>query len=130
MSEAPDMRTRSDPNLQGVIDNFLSIVVQMATHPFGCRVIQRVLEHCQDKGRKVGYTFCTPVWCGVSCTMMCRVALCGCWSTAKRGKVGTLSLSLSLSHTYINDLMHNASIKLLSSGVLLQLEASFSVLKR
>jgi len=39
-------------HLQGLIDNFLTCVVPLSTHPFGCRVIQRVLEHCNDAGRK------------------------------------------------------------------------------
>lgn len=44
--------------LQGLIDNFLTCVVPLSTHPFGCRVIQRVLEHCQDAERKVGGVAC------------------------------------------------------------------------
>jgi len=38
--------------ITGLIDNFLTCVVPLSTHPFGCRVIQRVLEHCQDADRK------------------------------------------------------------------------------
>lgn len=35
-----------------VLDTFIGAVVGMSTHPFGCRVIQRVLEHCQDETKK------------------------------------------------------------------------------
>ncbi|KAF5843130.1 armadillo-type protein [Dunaliella salina] len=38
--------------ITGLIGNFLTCVVPLSTHPFGCRVIQRVLEHCQDADRK------------------------------------------------------------------------------
>jgi pumilio RNA-binding family len=37
-----------------VIDTFLGTVVPLSTHPFGCRVVQRILEHCSDpKKRKI-----------------------------------------------------------------------------
>jgi pumilio RNA-binding family len=39
-----------------LIDNFLSCVVPLSTHPFGCRIVQRVLEHCSDAKRKVRVT--------------------------------------------------------------------------
>jgi hypothetical protein len=39
--------------LQGLIDNFTPCVFKLSTHPFGCRVIQRLLEHCHDQERKV-----------------------------------------------------------------------------
>ncbi|KAK7261505.1 hypothetical protein RIF29_27819 [Crotalaria pallida] len=31
-----------------IISTFLDQVVTLSTHPYGCRVIQRVLEHCKD----------------------------------------------------------------------------------
>ncbi|XP_057788787.1 pumilio homolog 4-like [Salvia miltiorrhiza] len=31
-----------------IISSFLGQVVTLSTHPYGCRVIQRVLEHCDD----------------------------------------------------------------------------------
>ena len=31
-----------------IIDPFLSNVIPLSTHSFGCRVIQRILEHCDD----------------------------------------------------------------------------------
>lgn len=34
--------------IANIIDSFLGCVVPLSTHPFGCRVIQRILEHCQD----------------------------------------------------------------------------------
>lgn len=39
--------------VQGLLDNFITCVGPLSTHPFGCRVIQRMLEHCRDEGRKV-----------------------------------------------------------------------------
>jgi pumilio RNA-binding family len=34
--------------LQFVIDAFVGQVKELSTHPYGCRVIQRILEHCCD----------------------------------------------------------------------------------
>ncbi|KAL8129914.1 hypothetical protein V2J09_019069 [Rumex salicifolius] len=34
--------------IQFIIQSFLDQVVTLSTHPYGCRVIQRVLEHCMD----------------------------------------------------------------------------------
>lgn len=54
--------------IAGLIDNFLTCVVPLSTHPFGCRVIQRVLEHCQDAARKV---CCVFVFCNFSICISC-----------------------------------------------------------
>lgn len=35
-----------------LIDSFLTCVVPLSSHPFGCRVIQRILEHCEDAKRR------------------------------------------------------------------------------
>jgi pumilio RNA-binding family len=35
-----------------LLDSFLTCVVPLSSHPFGCRVIQRILEHCQDERRR------------------------------------------------------------------------------
>lgn len=35
----------------GMLDAFLGQVVPLSTHPFGCRVIQRILEHCTDQDK-------------------------------------------------------------------------------
>jgi pumilio RNA-binding family len=32
-----------------IISAFYGHVVELSTHPYGCRVIQRVLEHCNDE---------------------------------------------------------------------------------
>ena len=32
--------------LQYIVDSFHSQVFSLSTHPYGCRVIQRILEHC------------------------------------------------------------------------------------
>ena len=34
--------------LDFIIQSFQGQVMQLSTHPYGCRVIQRILEHCQD----------------------------------------------------------------------------------
>ncbi|KAE7997016.1 hypothetical protein FH972_001689 [Carpinus fangiana] len=34
--------------IQFIISSFYGQVVALSTHPYGCRVIQRVLEHCDD----------------------------------------------------------------------------------
>eukprot|EP00798_Chlamydomonas_sp_ICE-L_P024818 gene24818-10468_t len=39
-------------HIQPLLDNLLQCVVQLSSHPFGCRVIQRILEHCQDKAKR------------------------------------------------------------------------------
>ena len=34
--------------LDFIIQSFQGQVMQLSTHPYGCRVIQRILEHCQE----------------------------------------------------------------------------------
>jgi precorrin-6x reductase len=34
--------------IQFIIDSFMGQVYALATHPYGCRVIQRILEHCSE----------------------------------------------------------------------------------
>lgn len=36
-------------NIQFVIEDFKGSVVTLATHPYGCRVIQRLMEYCNDQ---------------------------------------------------------------------------------
>jgi hypothetical protein len=39
--------------IQFIVDTFQGKVFSLATHPYGCRVIQRILEHCsQPKNRR------------------------------------------------------------------------------
>ncbi|GFR45859.1 hypothetical protein Agub_g7310 [Astrephomene gubernaculifera] len=38
--------------IRGLLDNFLMCVVPLSTHPFGCRIIQRILEHVSDQQRR------------------------------------------------------------------------------
>ena len=38
-------------HIQFVINAFTGHVYGLATHPYGCRVIQRMLEHCQEPSR-------------------------------------------------------------------------------
>ena len=35
-------------HIQFIIDSFTHQVQHLATHPYGCRVVQRMLEHCPD----------------------------------------------------------------------------------
>ncbi|KAI7755361.1 hypothetical protein M8C21_004301 [Ambrosia artemisiifolia] len=37
-----------EEHIQFIITTFYDQVVTLSTHPYGCRVIQRVLEHCED----------------------------------------------------------------------------------
>ncbi|CAN1846739.1 Pumilio homolog 2 [Linum perenne] len=37
-----------EENIQFIVSTFFDQVVTLSTHPYGCRVIQRVLEHCLD----------------------------------------------------------------------------------
>ncbi|WOG95765.1 hypothetical protein DCAR_0415092 [Daucus carota subsp. sativus] len=37
-----------EEHIQFIISTFFDQVVTLSTHPYGCRVIQRVLEHCAD----------------------------------------------------------------------------------
>ncbi|VAH66315.1 unnamed protein product [Triticum turgidum subsp. durum] len=37
-----------EDSIQFIISTFYGEVVTLSTHPYGCRVIQRVLEHCTD----------------------------------------------------------------------------------
>ncbi|KAJ8750591.1 hypothetical protein K2173_015759 [Erythroxylum novogranatense] len=37
-----------EENIQFIVSTFFDQVVTLSTHPYGCRVIQRILEHCMD----------------------------------------------------------------------------------
>ncbi|CAK7331472.1 unnamed protein product [Dovyalis caffra] len=37
-----------EDNIQFIVSTFFDQVVTLSTHPYGCRVIQRILEHCKD----------------------------------------------------------------------------------
>uniref|UniRef100_A0A5B6ZQ56 PUM-HD domain-containing protein n=1 Tax=Davidia involucrata TaxID=16924 RepID=A0A5B6ZQ56_DAVIN len=37
-----------EEHIQFIVSTFFDQVVTLSTHPYGCRVIQRVLEHCRD----------------------------------------------------------------------------------
>jgi len=39
------------PLIQFIVDTFQGKVYSLATHPYGCRVIQRILEHCSQPKR-------------------------------------------------------------------------------
>ncbi|GFP97364.1 pumilio homolog 1 [Phtheirospermum japonicum] len=38
-----------EDHIQFIVSTFFDQVVTLSTHPYGCRVIQRVLEHCMDE---------------------------------------------------------------------------------
>ena len=40
------IETVEPSRLQFIIDAFQGQVYNLSTHPYGCRVIQRILEHC------------------------------------------------------------------------------------
>ncbi|CAH2057512.1 unnamed protein product [Thlaspi arvense] len=37
-----------EEHIQFIVSTFFDQVVNLSTHPYGCRVIQRILEHCKD----------------------------------------------------------------------------------
>ncbi|KAK9755281.1 hypothetical protein RND81_01G014700 [Saponaria officinalis] len=37
-----------EDHIQFIVESFFDQVVTLSTHPYGCRVIQRVLEHCEN----------------------------------------------------------------------------------
>ncbi|KAF5744585.1 Pumilio 2 isoform 1 [Tripterygium wilfordii] len=39
-----------EDSIQFIVTTFFDQVVSLSTHPYGCRVIQRILEHCEDPG--------------------------------------------------------------------------------
>ena len=39
----------SAPIIQFIVDSFEGQVYSLAIHPYGCRVIQRILEHCEPE---------------------------------------------------------------------------------
>ena len=42
----------SPEQVQFIVDSFRGQVAAIASHPYGCRVIQRVLEHCTEEQQK------------------------------------------------------------------------------
>jgi Pumilio-family RNA binding repeat len=41
----------NNSHIQFIIDAFVGQVEKLSTHAYGCRVIQRILEHCIDSQR-------------------------------------------------------------------------------
>lgn len=48
--QATDNESRDFLNgrIQAIIDTFRNRIKELSTHPYGCRVIQRILEHCNN----------------------------------------------------------------------------------
>jgi len=40
-------------HIQFIIDSFVGKVGELAVHSYGCRVIQRVLEHCDERAKRL-----------------------------------------------------------------------------
>jgi hypothetical protein len=38
-------------HITNLLDTFSGNLVSLSQHPFGCRVMQRILEHCTDQAR-------------------------------------------------------------------------------
>jgi pumilio RNA-binding family len=38
-------------HITNLLDTFSGNLVSLSHHPFGCRVMQRILEHCSDQAR-------------------------------------------------------------------------------
>jgi len=45
-------RVQSPEQVQFIVDSFRGQVAAIAAHPYGCRVIQRVLEYCTEEQQK------------------------------------------------------------------------------
>uniref|UniRef100_A0A7R9YUU0 PUM-HD domain-containing protein n=1 Tax=Chlamydomonas euryale TaxID=1486919 RepID=A0A7R9YUU0_9CHLO len=40
------------PRITHILDAFLACILPLSGHPFGCRIVQRILEHCKDPMRR------------------------------------------------------------------------------
>jgi hypothetical protein len=56
-------------HIRFIIDAFYGQVYVLATHPYGCRVIQRIFEHCSEKEVVSCLFYIIPrVHCSENCT--------------------------------------------------------------
>lgn len=52
-AETPEMGKYLSSRIQFVINAFQGQVKELSSHPYGCRVVQRILEHCTDSQKAV-----------------------------------------------------------------------------
>lgn len=53
VAESPDMEQYLSGRIQFIIDQFQGQVKELSSHPYGCRVVQRILEHCTNSQKDV-----------------------------------------------------------------------------
>jgi hypothetical protein len=49
----PDLAEYLSGRIQFIIDTFQGRVKELSSHPYGCRVVQRILEHCSNAQKAV-----------------------------------------------------------------------------
>lgn len=52
-AESKDIAEYMSSRIQFIIDAFKGQVKELSSHPYGCRVVQRILEHCTDNQKGV-----------------------------------------------------------------------------
>jgi hypothetical protein len=52
-AESTEMANYLSGKIQFIIDAFRGKVKELSSHPYGCRVVQRILEHCTDSQKGV-----------------------------------------------------------------------------
>jgi pumilio RNA-binding family len=52
-AESPEMAQYLSGRIQFIIDQFQGRVKELSSHPYGCRVVQRILEHCTSAQKDV-----------------------------------------------------------------------------
>jgi hypothetical protein len=63
-------------HITNLLDTFSGNLVSLSQHPFGCRVMQRILEHCTDPARyNVFMTEILKVGSSCSCITQCSAVL-------------------------------------------------------
>jgi hypothetical protein len=74
-------------HITNLLDTFSGNLVSLSQHPFGCRVMQRILEHCTDQARynvfmteilKVGICAAAAVLHSVHAVLCCCDVCCVC----------------------------------------------------
>jgi len=48
----PDLQEYLSSKIQFIMDTFKGRVKELSSHPYGCRVVQRILEHCNNDQKK------------------------------------------------------------------------------
>lgn len=51
--QVPETTEYLNSRIQFIIDSFKGKIKELSSHPFGCRVIQRILEHCSNPHKSI-----------------------------------------------------------------------------